>query len=424
LSSVVCGRRTLAIGYLGILGLGAVLLAGGPALAGDPATALFTPVPDADAARWTPVGPLDGDRNYLDTDWSVTASGAFIEDSASGSRFETKLAPAFTIRRPGDRLNLGLTGNAGLSKTGDGNVALEQLGLRGTSTFEVSPTGTLTSNAAFSMSQEDSNSPDVAASVATTPVEYTGAVDSTYAQKFGRLDFSLKGSLERDLYGPTTLKGGTSLDNTDQNNTQVGGSLRLGFQVTPVFQVFGEAGATRTLFDTASTSLGTKLDGTQYSLLAGVAAAWGDELSASVSAGVGVERFDDASLGDVRAALYDANLTYKPTEVLTLTGDFSSAIAPPGPNGTGTAQINYQATAGAAYLINEWLAARASLDWQNITYAGTANSDNSYGFGVGADYLVNRQTRLSADYTFSRATVTPNPAVDTQTFSLGLTFQK
>jgi hypothetical protein len=405
--------------------LGGSLTAGGPALAGSPATnALFSPVQDADAAHWVPVGPYDSDRNYLDTDWSITTTGAFIEDSVSGSRFQTKVAPSFTINRPGDRLDLGLTGNAQLSKTDGGAVALEQLGLRGTSTFDVSPGGTLTSDAAFSMLQEDPNSPDVGADVATTPVEYSGTAESTYAQKFGRLDFSLKGNLERDLYGPTTLTDGTSLDNTDQDNTRFGGTLRLGFQVTPVVQVFGETGATRTEFDTASTSLGTTLNGTQYSLLAGVAAAWGDELSASVAAGVGVEHFDDASLGDVRAALYDANLTYKPSDVLTLTGDFSSAIAPPGPNGPGTAQVNYQATAGATYLINEWLTARASLNWQNIAYAGTSNTDNSYGFGIGAVYRLNRQTKLSADYSFSRATVTPNPAEDTQTISLGLTFQK
>ena len=101
--------------------------------------------------------------------------------------------------------------------------------------------GTLTSNAAFAMSQEDPNSPDVASDVATTPVEYSGTADSTYQQKFGRLDFSLKGNLERDVYGPTTLKDGTSVDNTDQNNTQLGGTLRLGFQVTPVFQLFGDS---------------------------------------------------------------------------------------------------------------------------------------------------------------------------------------
>jgi hypothetical protein len=419
----------LAIGCLGALGLGGSCMAAGAAEAGGPVAdsasgALFSPVPDAGATHWVPVGPFDADRNYLDTDWSVTTSGAFIDDSVSGSRFQAKLAPSFTIRRPGDRLDLGLTGNAQLSKTDGGNVSLEQLGLRGTSTFDVSNGGTLTSNAAFSMSEEDPNSPDVGADVATTPVEYSGTADSTYAQKFGRFDLSLKGSLERDIYGATSLKDGTSLDNTDQNNTQVGGTLRLGFQMTPVFQLFGETGATRTVFDTASTSLGASLNGTQYSLLAGVAAAWGDQLSASVSAGVGVEHFDDATLGDVRAALYDANLAYKPTDALTLTGDLSSTIAPPGPNGTGTAQVNYQATAGATYLINEWLDARASLNWQHIAYAGTANTDDSYGFGVGADYLLNRQTKLSADYTFSRATVTPSPAEDTQTISLGVTFQK
>jgi len=416
----------LAIGGLGGLLLVGAAAAATPALAdgsapqypANPGNARFSTIPDADAADWTPVGPYDSDRNYLDTNWSITTTGAFINDSASGNRFQTTVAPSFTVNRPGDRLNLGLTGGAELSKTDGGDVAIQRLNLRGTSTFDVDEGGTLTSNAAFSRSQEDRNSPDVAADIATTPIEYSGTADSTYDQKFGRLEFSLKGNLERDVYGPTTLTNGTSIDNSGDNNTQLGGTLRLGYALTPVFQVFGQASSIRTIYDSAS------LNGTQYALMAGVAAKWGDELSASVSAGVGVEHFDNAALADVRATLYDANLTYKPTEALTLTGDLTSTIAPPGPNGTGTAAVDYQATAGATYLINEWLDWRASINWQNIAYAGTSSTDNSYGFGIGADYLLNRQTKLSADYSFARATVTPNPQDDTQTVSLGLTFQK
>lgn len=416
----------LAIGRLGGLGLAGSLMGVAPVLAGGstlqnpaaPGDAHFSAIPGADTADWTPVGPYDSDRNYLDTNWSITTTGAFINDSASGNRFQTTVAPSFTVNRPGDRLNLGLTGSGELSRTDGGDISIEQLNLRGTSTFDVDRDGTLTSNAAFSRSQEDRNSPDVASDVATTPIEYSGTADSTYDQKFGRLDFSLKGNLERDVYGPTTLTDGTSVDNSGDNNTQLGGTLRLGYALTPVIQVFGQAGATRTIYDSAS------LNGTQYALMAGFAANWGDELSASLSAGVGIEHFDNAALADVRAALYDANLTYKPTEALALTGDLTSSIAPPGPNGTGTAAIGYQATAGATYLINEWLDWRASVNWQNINYAGTTSTDDSYGFGIGADYLINRQTKLSADYSFARATVTPNPQEDTQTVSLGLTFQK
>ena len=38
--------------------------------------------------------------------------------------------------------------------------------------------------------------------------------------------------------------------------------------------------------------------------------------------------------------------------------------------------------------------------------------------------LINQHTRLSADYSFDHSEVTPNPADDSHTVSLGLTVQK
>jgi hypothetical protein len=151
---------------------------------------------------------------------------------------------------------------------------------------------------------------------------------------------------------------------------------------------------------------------------------WGPDLTASVSAGVGINHFDDASLADIRAALYAANIAYKPTEALTLTGNLTSVIGAPGPDGSGTAQISYQATAGSTYVVNDWLDWRASVNWHNTTYAATTVTDDGYGFGVGADYIINRQTKLSADYSYGRDTISPGAPEDTQTISLGLTVQK
>jgi hypothetical protein len=384
--------------------------------------ALFSPVPIA-AADWTPATAPGRDFQFNDLDWSLTAKGAFSRDSG-GDRFKASFEPSVTFNHPGTRFGTSGKADATISRTGFGPLRVENVLLSGTSFYEIAPLARLETSAALSLTQDDLSSDDIANGVSRNPLEVSGTLSSSYTQTLGRLDVSLTGTADRDVFGPTTLASGVSSDNTSQNNTRFGGGLRLGFDITPVVQVFADAEVTRTRFDAASPTLLTRLDGTQYALKAGFAATWNPTLSASADIGVGIERFDDPTLADVRATLYDLSLTYRPLERLTLTGAFDTTIGAPGPSGFGTARIEYAATATAAYEVNDWLGWRLSAAWHEARYAGSTATDRGYALGVGADYQLNRRVKLSADYSFEHSEVTPNAPDDTHTVTFGMTLRK
>jgi hypothetical protein len=235
---------------------------------------------------------------------------------------------------------------------------------------------------------------------------------------------SARATAGRDIYGPTIDATGASIDNTWDNNTSAGGGLRITYPVTPVLAAFADGSASYRYFDAASPTLGAKLDGPTYVGKVGVSYEPNILISAEGSIGVGLRRFD-AGFSDITATLYDAKVTFRPDETLVLDAAFSTELGAPGANDPGTARVTYTATADVAYTINPWLGVRASADWYRAEVAGTGGVETGYGFGAGLDYRVNRQTTVSADYTFSHvAPVAPEPMRDTHKFMVGMTFAK
>jgi hypothetical protein len=367
--------------------------------------------------------PYEPDAAFYTLDWSLGLRGSYSRDGA-GERYKAVALPSVTLTHVGNRLSFHGTADGQFSTTGSGVVNVDQARLSAGSALQFNRDASLATNASLAMTQESATASDVATDVATTPIEVSAAADATLSQKFGHLNLALRGNVGRNVFGATTLVNGTRTDNTSQNSTAGGAGLRLGFQLTPVLELFADGAAGRTVFDAPSTSLGTKLDGNLYTAKAGVAAKWNSTLEASASVGLGLEHFDDGSLADVTATLYDANFTLRPSETLTLTGDFATSIGAVGPNGSGSAKVESTATLGASYTVNPWLTWRASAGWHDARYADSSVTDTGYDLGVGADYQLSRHTRLSADYGFAHSQIAPNPATDTHTVSIGVTFQK
>lgn len=401
----------------------AILLVALPsaALAGEPVT--FFPLPEGAQPHWVPADGAPDEAPWVDTGWSLGLRGAFSSDSTGAERFETHMLPSAEITRSTPRLTYGASLDGDLSRAGDSSFDVNDLRLGTKASYALGWGGALDGTATLEMNQEDPTAPDVPSDVAATPVELSGSGTASYTQKLGRLSVTLKGNGGREVYGTTLLKDGTLQDNSSQNNWNFGGGLRLGFALTPVVGLFTDAEAGRSVFDAADPSIGTRLDGNQYSLMAGVSAQWDERLSAEASAGVGLERFDDAGQADIVATLYDASFTYKPSDRLALNGSVTSSIGAPGPNGSGTAKVDYEALAGATYTVNDWLDWRASADWHDAHYPGTAATDRGNGYGLGADYVVNPHTRVSADYNFEHSDIS-GAAQDEQTVSLGVSVHK
>lgn len=411
---------------LGAAALAALLPMAGRAAAADWMDAgptLLSPTPVADAGYLG--GPPDEHMlPFYDVDWSLGVKGQYIHDSQSGDRLKALVEPSVDFSHTGNILTFHGGANAQLSKTGNGDLNIDQSRLSAGSVLAFDPESKLTSNASLSLTQEDPHSPDVASNVAKTPIEFSGSVDSTFSKRIGPLDVTPSVAVGRDIFGPTTLTDGTEQDNTSLDNTHLDVGLRLGYRLSPIVEPFIEGHILRTVYDVPSPSLGTKLDNNLYTLMSGVSLAWDETLVASVSSGVGLAHFDDGTLGDVRATLYDASLTFKPDRTLTLTGNFTTSIGSPGPSGSGSAKIAYDATAAATYTVNDWLDWRASAGWSQASFADSSATSSGYTFGAGADYMVSRHMKISADYTFEHAENPPNAPQNIHTVTVGMTFQK
>ena len=382
---------------------------------------VYVPRPGFNPAQREPHDP------YFDIDWNLSLRGAYVH-TTSGERFEALLLPSVALTHTGNRWALNFAASAELVKPiTSGELRVAALRSSGGFDYALDQLTLLSATAALDLTQGppdeplDLGNPDT---VIAAPLALSGAVEAALSRRFGRFDLALRGSLGRTVYGPTTYAAPPVTDNSDQNFTETGAGLRIGFEATPMLTIFADGSVSRDWFDGPSSALLVSSDATTYAGKLGVSGQWNQVFEAEASVGFALRRFDAARLGEVTATLYDASLTFTPDEAWAFRAAFATSIAPPGPEGSGTARIDYEATAEASYRINAWLKLRASANWRAAELVGSTDSETGYGFGLGAEYQLNEHTALTADYGFSHAEITPDPAEDAHRVTLGVTFKR
>lgn len=376
------------------------------------------PVPEDFAVPAEPGAPP------VEIDWSVGLRGT-LTTTNQGDQFVTTLSPKVTATHAGTRGDLVFEGSADLSKANDGSSIIPtavNLGLSGS--YALDRDTSISGNAGLTLSGQLPGTPGLNPLIIDPAQVVTGSFGGGVDRRFGQFNLGLKGSAQRTVYGNSTRTDTGGTDNSDQNYWTAGGTLRLGYQATPIFEVFGEAGLSRDMFDLPSASLGVRQDATEKTLRAGVSGRWNSLLTASASVGVAEHDFDDPSLGSVNSTLYDASLTFTPDPTLNITAALATEIAPPGADASGTAKVSNTASANVDYTVNSWLRMRASANWGRSLLIGSGETETSYGAGAGADYKVNAHTALSADYGFGHRNNSSTGILDSHTVSLGITLKR
>lgn len=368
-------------------------------------------------AGWT--HPSEPYAPSVNIDWSVGLRGAYTSDK-QGGRYELQLLPSISASHDGGRWTWNGSASATLVRQQDGQARIAALRLSTGGDYALDPATTLTGNAALSITQASSTAFGTASNVLTQPIVVSGALDGAVSRDLGRITLTLRGSLDRAITGPTTLTDLTQADNASQNSWSYGAGLRVGYEMTPIWTLFADAGAERQVYDRPSQTLLVPLDGTTYTLKTGVTGQWDNVLTLEGSVGVALKRFDAASLSNVQATLFDGRIVFRPDPTWTLTGTVSSSIDAPGSSSPGSARINYAAIGEVAYQVNRWLSLRGSVGWRQATTVGTTTVETGTDLTLGADYRLNAHTALTADYTFSRNQATPNPAEDSHVIGLGI----
>lgn len=380
--------------------------------------------PAVDCANCVATPPYEPDQS-LDFDWSLGLRGGIKNDGTGAApTYELIALPSVTLKHQTIRggYDVGVSGELGYDV--DGSARISSITGTAGGEYKLDALTTLAGRGTLRASQDKPDGPDYASNVAAAPIVISGDGEVSAARDLGAFNLAVRGRAAREVYGETTYDDDSTTDNAFQNTTGYGAGARLGYELTPGLVAFVDVEADYLAYDVPSPSLLVKLDNVTYAGRGGLSARFSETLELEGSLGLGYTDLGDGTLSDFSAVLYDAKATFRPDETLTLTGAFTTTISQPGTTSGATAKLTYAATGQVEYLVNPWLKLRADAQWSEAHYQGIDSDEYKWGFGAGADYLLNEHTDLTADYSFLRTEKTPDPATDEHQVTVGVKFHR
>lgn len=373
--------------------------------------------PDLDLA------PYEAGAPWFTVDWSLGLRGALVQD-ADGAEYGFRLLPAIGLRHDTLRGGYGVTANAEITTTPGGEFRIDALRAGFDLEQALDAATGLEAGLDLSRTRKAPEAPTTIDAITGQPVIWSGAGEVAVSRAFGQFVATARAGGSRTLHGPTTRADGTVTDNNDQDNWRGEAGLRLGYQLTPILTAFIDGSVGYQRYDTPAPGAPVSLDAADYQLRAGLAADWQERLEAEASIGLGLRRFADPALAEVTSTLYDASVSFRPDETLTLRAGFATGIGAPGPDSPGVARLEYAATADLAYQVNSWLGLRAAVSWRQADLIGSAVSERGHGFGAGLDYRLNEFTTFNADYGYDYSETAPAPGAVKHEISVGITVSR
>jgi hypothetical protein len=370
-----------------------------------------------------PDPPSDFSEPPFDIDWSLALRGSYV-NTDTGEYLQGVAIPSVTLTHQFLRGTYQVNADAEIyrSTIEDFRIGAVRAGAAGT--YQLDELTTLAGAADVALTRDSAATVGVPPTVLRQPLTFDGNLAGSVEHDFGPFVVTGRGYGSRTMYEPTLLVGPVVQDNGHLNNWVGGGGLRVGYRVTPILTVFVDGDASYQAFDAVDPTLLVKFDAADFQGRAGLSADWGETLQAETSIGYGLRRFTDPSLGQVAAVLYDASVTFRPDETLVLNGALGTTFDGPAIDTGGVARLDYAATGDVAYRVNPWLSLRATAGAYYALLVGTPDYERGVSAGVGADYLLNEHTTLSADYGYAWDEASPGPAEDEHRVTLGVTFSK
>ncbi|HEX6958804.1 MAG TPA: outer membrane beta-barrel protein [Ferrovibrio sp.] len=213
---------------------------------------------------------------------------------------------------------------------------------------------------------------------------------------FNRLSTRLDGQFDRFRYGDVTLSNGTVSDLSDRDRDQTQVSLRTGYELAPLRQVYLLGAYNWRNYDSEVNS-GFDRDSTGYLLAVGADYDIDGVTFLEGYVGYRVQDYDDPALKSLGGWASALKLTWNVTRLTTVTGTLSRTVEETTvSNASGYFSTKAEVRADHELLRN--LILNASLAYQNDDFEGVSRTDNYYLASIGAQYLMNRYLSLSGGY--------------------------
>lgn len=350
--------------------------------------------------------------------------------TGSGSAY-ARTSPTIALESDWSHYQLRLEGSASFEQSFSDDADLDvTAGLAASGEVDVSERARLTGALSYDFSVEDSSEQSSGVTVLGTKTHALSG-QFAYERAAGLIGLRLSTEVDYTFYeGGETVDGTSFTASSDRNNLFVRPAARVSLSPGAVLEPFVEVGGRARLYDEASPTSGANRNAYGFDVATGLSIASGGVdggealLSGEVAIGYAYEDAVAASLADISAITFSGSGSYRPSDLVTLTGDLSTAISSTTLDGS-AGSINYAAGVEAIYGLRANVDLSARMNGSYLTYSGSSDDSFEGSLGLGALYRVNRMMQVYGDYDFTRALSSgAGSSYTDHTVALGLRLQR
>lgn len=211
----------------------------------------------------------------------------------------------------------------------------------------------------------------------------------------GRIYGTLSATAESLDYSDTKSRSGAAIDQDSRDTTTYSTDLRLGYRFSPGYEVVGKVRGLRQL------NRGTPeldRDAVGYEAMAGLAAEMNPLLRWRVLGGWGIRDYDQANVKSVTASLLEAQVTWLPTQLVTVYLTASRAISDTVDSEEAAGRVDTTLKGRLEYEIARNVVISGELLYRQSDFAGADRLDRTYVGRLGVDYWLNKNLMFTFGY--------------------------
>jgi hypothetical protein len=243
------------------------------------------------------------------------------------------------------------------------------------------------------VSTTNPGSPNLQAGLSTLPVETTIGGTAGVNEQLGRVDVTLKGTIDRSVFANSDLTNGQTANNDWQDFDQYAGILRVGYELDPGVKPFVEVSGDTRNYDSPVDIFGENRNSDGESAKVGAALGITGWLTGEMAVGYLQRTYQDSVFPTVSGVTLDGSLLWQATPLtsakFTAASEVYESIVQ-GVSGSLSRDFNVEVD----HALRTWLIAMGQIGYGNDDYVGLGRDDNRYFVAAGLTYKFNRDVSL------------------------------
>jgi hypothetical protein len=249
----------------------------------------------------------------------------------------------------------------------------------------------------YLLGTDNPGSPNLQAGLARLPIYNTVGTSIGAAQRFNRLDLSIKGSLDRTEYQDSELVDGSRVSNQDRNYTQYRIQARASYEFSPGFKPFVEMDVDKRKHDEPCTCDAIDRSSQAFTPKAGMTFELAKRLNGEISVGYTTRDYVSPDLETLRGWVVDSSLVWSATGLTTVTLLANTRVdetVVAGVSGTLRQDVGLQVD----HAFRRWLIGTVKVGYGRDDYVGWDRLDKRTSLAAIVTYKMSREFWLKGEF--------------------------